>query len=98
MMKSFASLVAAILPEIREVFPWDVDEMLQRETKPLILDVREADEFATMHIAGSLHVPRGILEPACEYDYEETVRNWLRHATAMSWWYADPVIAAHLSH
>jgi rhodanese-related sulfurtransferase len=74
MMKSFASLVAAILPEIREVFPWDVDEMLQRETKPLILDVREADEFATMHIAGSLHVPRGILEPACEYDYEETVK------------------------
>ena len=26
-----------------------------------------------MHIADSLHVPRGILESACEYDYEETV-------------------------
>ena len=25
-----------------------------------------------MHIAGSLNVPRGILEAACEYDYAET--------------------------
>lgn len=41
---------------------------------PLILDVREESEFATMHIADSLNVPRGILETACEYDYEETVK------------------------
>lgn len=26
-----------------------------------------------MHIEGSINVPRGILESACEYDYEETV-------------------------
>ena len=26
-----------------------------------------------MHIRGSLNVPRGILEMACEYGYEETV-------------------------
>jgi rhodanese-related sulfurtransferase len=26
-----------------------------------------------MHIAGSINVPRGVLETACEYDYEETV-------------------------
>ena len=72
-MKSFASLVAAILPDISELFPWDVDEMLRGATKPLILDVREPDEFTAMHIAGSLHVPRGIVEAACEYNYEETV-------------------------
>ncbi len=73
-MKSFADLVAASLSDINEIFPWDVDEMLGSDTKPLILDIREPGEFTTMHIAGSLHVPRGILEPACEYGYEETVR------------------------
>ncbi|MDH3980276.1 MAG: rhodanese-like domain-containing protein [Gammaproteobacteria bacterium] len=73
-MKSFANLVAASLVDINEVFPWDVDEMLDSDTKPLILDIREPDEFATMHIAGSLLVPRGVLETACEYNYEETVR------------------------
>ena len=26
-----------------------------------------------MHIEGALSVPRGILETACDYDYEETV-------------------------
>ena len=26
-----------------------------------------------MHIDGALNVPRGILETACEYDYEETL-------------------------
>ena len=31
-----------------------------------------------MHIAGSLNVPRGILESACEWDYEETVPELVR--------------------
>ena len=44
------------------------------EQRPLILDIREPDEFSAMHIEDSLHVPRGILETACEYNYEETVR------------------------
>jgi rhodanese-related sulfurtransferase len=39
----------------------------------MVLDVREPYEFDAMHIEGSLNVPRGILETACEYDYEETV-------------------------
>jgi len=34
--------------------------------------VREPAEFDAMHIAGSLNVPRGILESACEWEYEET--------------------------
>ena len=37
------------------------------------MDVREADEFSAMHIENSLHVPRGILEAACEYNYEDTI-------------------------
>jgi len=72
-MKRFSELVADCLPDIVEEFPWDVDEKLAGEKPPLILDIREPDEFKAMHIQGALPVPRGILESACEYDYEETV-------------------------
>jgi rhodanese-related sulfurtransferase len=44
----------------------------------LVLDVREPYEFDAMHIPGSLNVPRGILESACEWDYEETVPELVR--------------------
>ena len=74
-MKRFTELVADTLADITEVFPWDIEEkMNDSEQQPLILDIREPDEFSAMHIQDSLHVPRGILESACEYDYEETVR------------------------
>jgi rhodanese-related sulfurtransferase len=74
-MKRFTDLVADTLANISEVFPWDIEEQMNdSEQRPLILDIREPDEFSAMHIQDSLHVPRGILESACEYDYEETVR------------------------
>lgn len=73
-MKRFTDLIAACLPDITEVYPWDVADMLGGGSRPLIVDVREADEFDAMHIGESLHVPRGILEAACEYNYEDTIR------------------------
>lgn len=73
-MKRFTELVAASLSSITELFPWNVDEMLGGDSPPLILDIREPAEFTILHIEQSLHVPRGVLESACEYDYEETVR------------------------
>lgn len=73
-MKRFTDLVTACLPDITEVFPWDVADLLEGDTPPLIVDVREADEYSAMHIDDSLLVPRGILETACEYNYEETIR------------------------
>ena len=74
-MKRFTDLVADTLADITEVFPWDIEEQMNdSEPRPLILDIREPDEFSAMHIQDSLHVPRGILESACEYNYEETVR------------------------
>jgi rhodanese-related sulfurtransferase len=72
-MKRFADLVSECLPHIREEFPWDVEARLQAPDPPLILDIREPAEFEAMRIKSSLNVPRGILESACEYGYEETV-------------------------
>ncbi len=72
-MKRFTDLVAACLPQVPEILPWDLRERLDQGSAPILLDVREPYEFAAMHIAGSINVPRGILESACEYGYEETV-------------------------
>ena len=53
--------------------PWDLEEELEGGTTPLILDFREPYEFDCMQIVGSSNVPRGVLESACEWDYEETI-------------------------
>lgn len=73
-MKRFDDLIADCLPYIKEEFPWDVDERLKSGQDVLLLDISEPDEYAAMHIEGSLHIPRGVLESACEYDYEETIK------------------------
>lgn len=71
--QSYMDLVAECLSEVEELFPWDLSEELQQGRQPLILDIREPYEFAALHLPGSLNVPRGVLEPACEWGYEETV-------------------------
>ena len=72
-VKSFEELVNDCLDEVEELFPWDLEELLQNDPGILILDIREPYEFDAMHIRNSVNVPRGVLESACEYDYEETV-------------------------
>lgn len=72
-MKRFAELIAECLPLVGELLPWDLKDRQDSLPVPLLLDIREPYEFDAMHIQGSLNVPRGILESACEYDYEETV-------------------------
>lgn len=71
-MKRFTELVAEAAKDVTEIFPWDVEEKLQ-DPQLFLLDIREPYEFDAMHIKDSINVPRGILETACEYDFEETV-------------------------
>lgn len=71
-MKNFIELIRGCLTGVREIMPWDLTERLAQNPDLLLLDVREPAEFAAMHIEGALNVPRGILESACEWDYEET--------------------------
>jgi len=72
-MKRFMDLVEEIRPQIREILPWDLDKEMQAAPPSLLLDIREPYEFSVVHIPHSLNVPRGILEQACEFGYEETV-------------------------
>lgn len=71
-MKRFMDLIRDCLPGVEEIFPWDLADRRAAGEDFLIVDVREPYEFAAMHIPGSINVPRGILESAVEYGYEET--------------------------
>ncbi|MCB1756025.1 MAG: rhodanese-like domain-containing protein [Gammaproteobacteria bacterium] len=71
--ESYNSLVKKALANgVRELMPWDLEELLETDAEPLLLDIREPGEFNAMHIPGSLNVPRGVLEAACDYDFDET--------------------------
>jgi rhodanese-related sulfurtransferase len=70
-MKTFNQLISDSLKHIEEIFPWDLEEQLNNN--PLLLDIREPDEFKALHIKGSINVPRGILEQSCEFGYHETI-------------------------
>lgn len=70
---SFANLINAALPHIKELMPWDVDALRKADPGLLIVDIREADEYAAAHIPGSLLVPRGILETSCDWGYSDTI-------------------------
>ena len=72
-MKKFNDLVAESAKNVTEIFPWDLEERFEENPNLLLLDIREPYEFEAMHIKSSLNVPRGVVETACEWDYEETV-------------------------
>lgn len=72
-MKHFSDLIAESLADVREIMPWDLADQLRQPSPPLLLDIREPQEFEAAHIAGSIHVPRGLLEAACDWDYDDTV-------------------------
>jgi len=72
-VKTFSDLIKECLDNVKEIFPWDLADLIEQGQRPMILDVREPYEFEVAHIKNSLNVPRGILETACEYDFDETI-------------------------
>lgn len=71
--RTYRQLAAEAAAQIAEIMPWDVEGFIDGHPDTLLLDIREREEFDKAHIAGSLNVPRGILEAAAEWDYPETV-------------------------
>ena len=72
-MKKFMDYAAEAAKVVKEVMPWDSEEELKGGATPMILNIREPYEFDCMHKDRSSNVPRGVLESACEWDYEETI-------------------------
>ena len=59
-MKTALDLVAAAKTRIHEVAVADADHAIQEAN--VVVDVREADEFAAGHLPGAIHASRGMLE------------------------------------
>ena len=59
-MKTAHDLVTAAKSKIQEVSLVDVDQAIL--DADVLLDVREADEYAAGHLPGAIHMSRGMLE------------------------------------
>jgi len=73
MAKTFTQLIDEARAAVPEIFPWDLEDWLREGKDVLLLDVREPFEYDVMKVKGSLTVPRGVLETAVEWGFEETV-------------------------
>ncbi|HEY1232526.1 MAG TPA: molybdopterin-synthase adenylyltransferase MoeB [Candidatus Binatia bacterium] len=63
MAKNFQEIMAEARKEIPEVSAQQVNELLKNNGKsPVLLDVRESDEWRQGHLEGALPLPRGFLE------------------------------------
>jgi molybdopterin/thiamine biosynthesis adenylyltransferase/rhodanese-related sulfurtransferase len=65
-MPSYRELLAQVKGEIEEVDARTANEELAGVSRPLLIDVRELDEFEQGAIPGAVHVPRGFLESRIE--------------------------------
>ncbi len=72
-MDGYQRLVVKALRSVDEVLPWDLETEIDQNHELIVLDIRESDEFEMMHIKGSIHVPRGVLEGACVWNYDDTI-------------------------
>ncbi len=70
MSRSSAELLRQVKSQIAEVDPAEVHTLIVAANgngnAPVLIDVRETDEFAAGHIPGARHVPRGYLESRIE--------------------------------
>src|SRR4051812_30380294 len=65
-MATYRELLAQVKDEIDEVTAADVLERLDDPDRPLLVDVREQDEWQEGHLPGAIHIPRGNLESRVE--------------------------------
>lgn len=65
-MKTYTDLVAEAKARIREVPPQEVAAMLRAPERPVVIDLREPNEWNLGHLPGALHIPRGRLEGQIE--------------------------------
>ena len=64
-------LVALAKSQIIETTPQALNERLRNGVKPLVVDIRERDEFEQGHVPGAVFIPRGFLELRIEqYAFE----------------------------
>ena len=65
-MATYHELLRQVRTEIEEVDAARAHELLAGDERPLLVDIREQDEWVEGRIPGAVHVPRGFLESRIE--------------------------------
>jgi molybdopterin/thiamine biosynthesis adenylyltransferase/rhodanese-related sulfurtransferase len=65
-MPSYRQLLQQVKAEIDEVDAVEARDVLAGEEPPVLVDVRERDEWDEGHLPGAVHIPRGFLESRIE--------------------------------
>src|SRR4029453_1295016 len=66
MAKTYQQIMAEAKQQVPEVSPDDVRARLDAPQKPVVLDVREKEEFRQGYLPGAVSIPRGFLEMQVE--------------------------------
>src|SRR5690349_24258573 len=76
MSPSGAEVIRQIKSQIEEVDPSEVNSAVSNGngSRPVLIDVRESEEWDAGHIPGAKHVPRGYLESRIEGAVKERDR------------------------
>lgn len=62
MAKTFQQLMEEARKEVKELSPHEVNELLERDGRHVVLDVREREEYREGHLERAVSLPRGFLE------------------------------------
>ena len=81
-MPSYRELLQAVKAEIEEVDAPRAHELLGSLEPPLLVDVREQDEWDEGHISGAVHIPRGHLESRIERAAPDPAQRVLLYCSA----------------
>src|SRR5690348_1547891 len=71
MSKTYADLFSDVRQAVRTISLDDLKKRLEGDKRPVLVDVREKDEFKAGFIPGAVHVPRGFLEMQAEQKLPE---------------------------
>ena len=80
-MSSYRELLQQVREEVEEVDAGTARELID-ERDPIVVDVREQDEWDEGHIPGAVHIPRGHLESRIERAAPDSSRPVLLYCSA----------------
>jgi molybdopterin/thiamine biosynthesis adenylyltransferase/rhodanese-related sulfurtransferase len=81
-MPTYRELLQQVKAQIEEVDAGGARELLESPEPPVLVDVREVDEWDEGHIPGAVHVPRGNLESRIEQAAPDRARPLLLYCAA----------------
>jgi sulfur-carrier protein adenylyltransferase/sulfurtransferase len=81
-MPSYRELLQQVKAEIEEVDAIGARELLDAAEPPLLVDVREPDEWTEGRLSGAIHIPRGNLESRIEQAAPDRARPILLYCAA----------------